>query len=192
MNNGNSGDIGQRVVELGPRSWLNGSSYGDGRPSRRFGLQFATVPICSGCRSEYGREIGPRSRDSEIARQCGAAVRQERPSGKPGGLFLLRGSDTSSDLILRSLRSKRLEGWPRVHCCGHPSRRAQERAPQDEGGDCFAWRSYAIRAAARSIASPRRACAGAFLSLMRASNSAGAVSGEPALNGGAGLYSSRS
>src|ERR1700733_5342948 len=59
VNNGNNGDIGQRVVELGPRSWLNGSSYGDGRPSRRFGLQFATVPICSGCRSEYGREIAP-------------------------------------------------------------------------------------------------------------------------------------
>ena len=46
-------------------------------------------------------------------------------------------------------------------------------------------------AAARPIISPRRACIGAFLSLMRASNSGGAVSGEPALNGGAGLYSSR-
>src|SRR5580698_5221931 len=113
VNNGNSGDIGRRVVERRRRSWFNGSSYGDGKPSRRFGLQFATVPICSGCRSGCRREIGPRCRSSEIARQCGAAVRQERPSGKPGGLFLLRGSDTSSDLILRSLRSKRLEGWPR-------------------------------------------------------------------------------
>ena len=55
----------------------------------RFGLQFATVPICSGCRSGYGWEIGPRCGGSEIARQCGAAVRQERPSGQPGGLFLV-------------------------------------------------------------------------------------------------------
>jgi hypothetical protein len=31
------------------------------------GLQFATVPICSGYRSEYGREIGPWCRRSEIA-----------------------------------------------------------------------------------------------------------------------------
>src|SRR6202035_4698250 len=52
------------------------------------GLQFATAPMCSGTRSEYGWEIGPRCRRSEIARQCGAAVGQERPSGKPGGLFL--------------------------------------------------------------------------------------------------------
>ena len=32
------------------------------------GLQFATAPICSGNRSGYGREIGPRCRGSEIAR----------------------------------------------------------------------------------------------------------------------------
>src|ERR1700682_4908267 len=38
----------------------------------------------------------------------------------------------NTDLILRSLRSKRLEG---SH--GHPSRRAQERAPQDEAGYIF-------------------------------------------------------
>src|SRR6202165_2471918 len=30
----------------------------------------------------------PVCRGPEIARQCGAAVGQERPSGKPGGLFL--------------------------------------------------------------------------------------------------------
>jgi len=38
------------------------------------GLQFATVPTSSGTRSEYGWEIGPRCRRSEIARQCGAVV----------------------------------------------------------------------------------------------------------------------
>ena len=48
----------------------------------------ATAPICSGHRVGHGREIGPRCRGSEIARQCGAVVRQERSSGKPGGLFL--------------------------------------------------------------------------------------------------------
>src|SRR6267378_4142716 len=48
------------------------------------------------------------------------------------------------------------------------------------------------RAAARSIISPRRICAGAILSFMKARISGGAVSGEPELNGGAGLYSSRS
>src|SRR5450631_459213 len=55
----------------------------------RFGLQFATAPICSGTRSGSGWEIGPWCRCPEIARPCGAAVRQERPSGQPGGLFLL-------------------------------------------------------------------------------------------------------
>jgi len=38
------------------------------------GLQFATAPTSSGTRSEYGWEIGPRCRSSEIARQCGAVV----------------------------------------------------------------------------------------------------------------------
>jgi hypothetical protein len=64
------------------------SSCGDGRPSRRFGQQIATDPISSGTRVGHGREIGPRFAGPEIARQCGAAVRQERPSGQPGGLFL--------------------------------------------------------------------------------------------------------
>ena len=57
----------------------------------RFGQQLATVPKCSGRRPGLDREIGPRSGSSEIARcECAAAVRQERPLGKPGGLFLLR------------------------------------------------------------------------------------------------------
>ena len=85
----NSGDICHCVLEPQTFSWLNGSSYGDGRPSRRFGQQFATAPICSGTRLGQGWEIGPRCRRPEIARKCGAAVGQERPSGKPGGLFLL-------------------------------------------------------------------------------------------------------
>ena len=51
---------------------------------------------------------------------------------------------------------------------------------------------HVIRAAARPIISPRRACAGAIRSFIMARISAGAVSGEPALNGGEGLYSSRS
>jgi hypothetical protein len=38
----------------------------------------------------------------------------------------------NTDLILRSLRSKRLEGWRQQLVRGHPSRRAQGRAPQDE------------------------------------------------------------
>src|SRR3981189_3407886 len=88
VNSGDSGDIIFGTVAANASAWLNGSSYGDGKPSRRFGQQIATAPICSGCRSGYGREIGPRCRSSEIARQCGAAVGQERPSGKPGGLFL--------------------------------------------------------------------------------------------------------
>ena len=85
----NSGDICHGVLEPQTFSWLNGSSYGDGRLSRRFGQQFATAPICSGTRLGQGWEIGPRCRRPEIARKCGAAVGQERPSGKPGGLFLL-------------------------------------------------------------------------------------------------------
>src|SRR5450432_1926356 len=50
----------------------------------------------------------------------------------------------------------------------------------------------ASRAAARPTASVRRACPGAIRSFISASTSGGAVSGEPELNGGAGLYSSRS
>jgi hypothetical protein len=41
----------------------------------------------------------------------------------------------NTDLILRSLQSKRLEGWCYAWTRGHPSRRAQGRAPQDEAGD---------------------------------------------------------
>ena len=80
---------------------------------------------------------------------------------------------------------------------GHPSRRLLRkllRMRSRTNAATFARpltvRYAASRAAARPIASPRRAFVGAFL-LMRASNSGGAVSGEPALNGGAGLYSSR-
>ena len=99
----NSGDIFRSVLATRTRSWLNQSSYGDGRSSRRFGPQFATAPICSGTRSGYGWEIGPWRRGPEIARQCGAAVGQERPSGKPGGLFLVRLSCAAS----RPPRAKR-------------------------------------------------------------------------------------
>ncbi|GCC46167.1 hypothetical protein chiPu_0030061, partial [Chiloscyllium punctatum] len=71
-------------------------SYGDGKPSRRIGLQIATVPMSSGLRVGRGREIGPRYRCPEIARKCEAAVRQEGPLGKPGGLFLC--GDQGEDL----------------------------------------------------------------------------------------------
>src|SRR5438105_843118 len=85
----NSGDIYQtRLCPWADRSLIY-LSYGDGRPSRRFGSQFATAPICSGTRVGHGREIGPRCLGPEIARQCGAAVGQEGPFGKPDGLFLL-------------------------------------------------------------------------------------------------------
>ena len=49
--------------------------------------------------------------------------------------------------------------------------------------------SQLIRAAARLATSIRRACDGAILSLSMEATAAGAVSREPALNGGAGLYS---
>src|SRR5205807_855758 len=114
------------------------------------GLQIATVPMSSGLRDGCGREIGPRCRRPEIARKCEAAVRQEGPLGKPGGLFLC--------LTIFFV----------------------SRSGQDS------------RAAARLINSPRRACAGPIRSFITARISAGAVSGEPALNGGAGLYSSLS
>jgi len=61
VNNGNSGDIYRGVVAPRVRPWLYESSYGDGKPPRRFGLQFATDPISSGFRSGCGREIGPRA-----------------------------------------------------------------------------------------------------------------------------------
>src|SRR5437879_112071 len=84
----------------------------------RFGLQFATAPISSGTRSGYGWEIGPRCRSSEIARQCGAAVGKERPSGQPGGLFLwayLRATwfETRGVAALLTMRSK--TSSPREH-----------------------------------------------------------------------------
>ena len=64
-------------------------SYGDGRPSRRFGCQNRDCPDLQRMPSRTGREIGPWQRKSEIARQCATAVGQERPLGTPGGLFLL-------------------------------------------------------------------------------------------------------
>src|ERR1700693_5745814 len=45
VNNGSSGDICCGVLESPTRSWLNGPSYGGGKPSRRFGHQFATAPM---------------------------------------------------------------------------------------------------------------------------------------------------
>src|SRR5713101_4373545 len=53
-------------------------------------------------------------------------------------------------------------------------------------------KALASRAAARLVASVRRACPGAIRAFISASTSGGAVSGEPELKGGAGLYSSRS
>src|SRR5437868_14512650 len=95
-----------------------GTSYGGGRPPRRFGLQFATVPIRSGCRSGYGREIGPLCRNSEIARQCAATVRKERPSGKPGGLFLLRRFYSAAGTASASRAAARLILSTRRACDG--------------------------------------------------------------------------
>ena len=170
-----------------------GSSYGDGKPSRRFGQQFATAPICSGTRVGSGREIGPRCRGSEIARQCGVAVRQERPLGKPGGLFLL-----CSPMALR-------QSFVLIESERFGSRLNQNRAPDScfdafcepvstpdrVSGQAFARKRYR-RAAARWTASYRCCLNGAILSFSSAKISGGAVSGEPALNGGAGLYSRRS
>jgi hypothetical protein len=125
-----------------------GSSYGDGKPSRRCRAPVATVPICSGYRSGYGREIGPWCRRSEIAplmcgcRETGKAV---RATGRPFSVAWIYPEAVSLS-----------------------------------------------RAAARPIFSTRRACDGAIFSFMKARISGGAVSGEPELNGGAGLYSSRS
>ena len=157
-----------------------GTSYGDGKPSRRFGLQFATAPMSSGTRSGYGWEIGPRCRGSEIARQCGAAVGQERPSGKPGGLFL----------VLDVSRTRR----GGLHA-------ATQSLHADGSRLCVASLSCRAASGTRMLRQPRGGavdhlataiCAAAILSFMKARTSGGAVSGEPELNGGAGLYSSRS
>jgi hypothetical protein len=61
-----------------------------------------------------------------------------------------------ADLILRSLRSKRLEGWIQ-RTRGHPSRRAQGRAPQDEVGDIFTTSQDEVlqTLVVRSAATPR-------------------------------------
>jgi len=49
----------------------------------------------------------------------------------------LRAFEALSDLILRSRRSRRLEGCCAAPTRRHPSRRAQERAPQDEATESF-------------------------------------------------------
>jgi len=56
----------------------------------------------------------------------------------------------------------------------------------------YEYMPWASRAAARSTAATRRCLCGAIPSLISARISAGAVSGEPAWKGGAGLYSSLS
>ena len=58
--------------------------------------------------------------------------------------------------------------------------------------DIYTWLAWCIRAAATRAAAIRCACDGAIRSFINASTSAGAVSGDPALKGGAGLYSRRS
>src|SRR3989442_4808704 len=45
--------------------------------------------------------MAPGHRGSEFAGQWGAAVRQERPSGQPGGLFLVSGSNSPQGLLRR-------------------------------------------------------------------------------------------
>ena len=150
VNNGTTGTCSSAVLRLPRLRRLNGSSYGDGRPSRRFGQQFATAPICSGCRSGYGREIGPRCRRSEIARQCGAAVETGKAVWETRRPF-------SVALTLRIVGLR--------ESCARRRGRSRRRGA--------AW--Y-----------------GAILSFISARISGGAVSGEPELNGGAGLYSSRS
>jgi hypothetical protein len=48
------------------------------------GLQFATVPICSGTRVGHGQEIGPWCESSEIARLCGAPAVHLSAKPNPG------------------------------------------------------------------------------------------------------------
>jgi hypothetical protein len=74
-------------------------SYGDGRPSRRFGCQSRDCPDLQRMPSRTGREIGPWREGPAIARQCAAAVRQERPLGTPGGLFLLSFQRVAEDRL---------------------------------------------------------------------------------------------
>src|SRR6187402_670003 len=131
------------------------------------GLQFATVPASSGHRSRHGREIGPRCRRSEIARQCVAAVGQERSSGKPGGLFLW--------LLSSSAKAKAKADDPVLIGFAIPTDVRVYWMPAFAG--MTAEEGHSSRAAARSIISPRRICAGAILSFMKASTSGGAVSG---------------
>ena len=59
--------------------------------------------------------------------------RRHRPNRACSMHTSLHGLAAPSTLILRSRRRRRLEGWA-TGACGHPSRRAQGRAPQDEGG----------------------------------------------------------
>jgi DNA-binding response OmpR family regulator len=49
------------------------------------GNRIATVPMCSGCRVGYGREIGPRCRCPEIARADGQTVNIPSPAVKVDG-----------------------------------------------------------------------------------------------------------
>jgi hypothetical protein len=73
------------------------SSYGDGRPSRRIGQQDRDCPDKQ--RYPIRTRPGDRPPASRVLRspvKCGAAVRQERPSEKPGGLFLFGGCQAFS------------------------------------------------------------------------------------------------
>jgi len=140
------------------------ASYGDGRPSRSVR---ATVRDCPEMQRPPTRtrsgDRPPVWKFRNRPMKCAAAVRQERPLGKPGGLFLWGLWMSDARLCGAALRAA-----PR------PGRAS----------------NYIIRSAARFTASRRRAWFAAPRSLSNASTSAGAVSGEPALNGGAGLYSS--
>ncbi|MGY3036320.1 hypothetical protein ACVIIV_005490 [Bradyrhizobium sp. USDA 4354] len=91
VDNGNSGDadcVGvapARAMRLNDpilRRWET-IAFGSGNSSR-------LSRDAAAAEEGLDREIGPRSGSSEIARcECAAAVRQERPLGKPSGLFRL-------------------------------------------------------------------------------------------------------
>jgi hypothetical protein len=91
VSNGINGDIlGSSIVvarRIKPR--LNGASYGDGATIASVRATVHDCPDMQRLPIRIRPGDRPPVQGSEIARQCGAAVRQERSSGKPGGLFLV-------------------------------------------------------------------------------------------------------
>jgi hypothetical protein len=133
-----------RTQRLGQRSQRHrqcGQSAGDSTAGHKPGSHTHLIP-------SYGwlpNVAGATSRQDETNATCGEIPSLGDPSGRQGARQAAQRQDSKylqgmlnhrTDLILRSLRSKRLEGWTQTQGTrGHPSRRARRARSSSDNGE---------------------------------------------------------